>query len=192
MAHIGSAKFTEIQKQKLINLARQTITHELDMGIEPDISEFRDDDTFNQMLASFVTLKMDNQLRGCMGTVDAKQPLYLDVMHNSISAAFNDSRFGHLTVGELSRITLSISILTRPQRVAVGTEADLIQILEPGEDGLVLQEGIRRATFLPTVWDQVPSADMFLSQLKQKGGWPGDYWSNSMQVSRYHTLNIDE
>ena len=192
MAHIGSAKFTEIQKQKLINLARQTITHELDMGIEPDISEFRDDDTFNQMLASFVTLKMDNQLRGCMGTVDAKQPLYLDVMHNSISAAFNDSRFGHLTVGELSRITLSISILTRPQRVAVGTEADLIQILEPGEDGLVLQEGIRRATFLPTVWDQVPSADMFLSQLKQKGGWPGDYWSSSMQVSRYHTVNIDE
>lgn len=192
MAHIESAKFTENQKAKLIHLARQSITHELDMGPAPDIGEYRDDKTFNQLLASFITLKIDNQLRGCMGTVDAKEPLYLDVMHNAISAAFNDSRFGQLTVGELTRVNLSISILTRPQRVAVGSEADLLQMLEPGEDGLVLQEGIRRATFLPSVWEQVPSADKFVSQLKQKGGWPGDYWSSAMQVSRYHTLNIEE
>ncbi|HFB66740.1 MAG TPA: AmmeMemoRadiSam system protein A [Aeromonadales bacterium] len=184
--------FDQQQQQQLLELARQAITHELKMGIAPDILDFRDNEQMNQYAASFVTLTLDGQLRGCMGTVDAKEPLYLDVMHNAISAAFRDPRFSQLTVGDLTRTTIAISILTRPERIQVESETDLLSLLEPGNDGLVLQEGIRRATFLPTVWEQIPSADMFVTQLKQKGGWPGDYWSTAMQVSRYRTINICE
>ncbi len=191
MVHTELAKVTQ-QQDKLLTLARQTIVHELDMGPAPDILEFRDDEVLNQYAASFITLKLDQKLRGCMGTVDAKEALYLDVMHNAISAAFKDPRFAQLTVGELDRIHISISILSHPERILVGSESDLSTLLEPGTDGLVLQEGIRRATFLPTVWEQIPSPDMFITQLKQKGGWPGDYWSTAMQVSRYRTVNITE
>jgi len=142
--------------------------------------------------SSFVTLRRGEELRGCCGTLDAPRPLAEDVWRNAWAAAFSDYRFPPLTAAEWPRVSLHLSLLTPPERLNVTTEAQLLAVLRPSVDGLILESETRRATFLPAVWDQLPDPAQFVRQLKLKAGWSAEYWSDRMRVSRYTTESFDE
>ena len=135
--------------------------------------------------ASFVTLEINQQLRGCIGTLEAYQPLIQDIAQNAYAAAFRDPRFPPLTTKEYPHITKHISILSSTIPIIFTSEQDLLQQLRPGIDGLVLADQGKRGTFLPTVWQSLPTPKLFLNQLKLKAGLPTNYWSTTIQVARY-------
>jgi MEMO1 family protein len=142
--------------------------------------------------ACFVTLNKDDQLRGCIGSIQAWRPLLTDVAENACKAAFQDRRFKKLSKAEIenSDITMSISVLSPQTQMSFTDEADFLSQLQPGIDGIVLQEGQQRGVFLPVVWEQLPEPEKFLSHLKRKAGLKEDYWSETMQAWRYVTEGI--
>lgn len=140
--------------------------------------------------ASFVSLHRQGMLRGCIGSLEARRPLIADVAENAFAAAFRDPRFPPLGQHEVAELEIHLSLLTPPEPLAVRSEADLLQRLRPGQDGLILQEGGRRATFLPAVWDTLPDPGSFVRHLKQKAGLTADYWSATLEVYVYRAEHI--
>ncbi|PKM10997.1 MAG: AMMECR1 domain-containing protein [Gammaproteobacteria bacterium HGW-Gammaproteobacteria-3] len=137
--------------------------------------------------ATFVTLERRLQLRGCIGMLEAIRPLVEDVAENAFSAAFRDPRFPALGRDELDGLELHISVLSPAEALSFDSEQALIAQLRPGVDGLIIEAGARRGTFLPSVWDSLPEPAQFLAHLKQKAGLMPDYWSDTLTVSRYST-----
>ena len=150
-------------------------------------SELPTADWLRQHGACFVTLHRGGELRGCIGTLIAHRPLIEDIQANSRAAAFRDPRFPALQQSELDGLTLEVSLLSDLEPVEFETEADLIRQLRPGVDGLLLEHGFHRGTFLPTVWRTLPDPGMFLGKLKAKAGLPEDFWSEDLKVMRYTT-----
>jgi AmmeMemoRadiSam system protein A len=138
--------------------------------------------------AAFVTLQINHRLRGCIGSLEARQPLVVDVAQNAFAAAFRDPRFAALGTDELTMLECHISVLSAPTAMDFVSEPDLLAQLRVGVDGLVLEEdGGYRGTFLPAVWESLSAPAEFLSQLKLKAGLPVDYWSDTLRVLRYET-----
>ena len=176
----------------LLTMARRSIEHGLTRG-EPLRVEVEDQPAaLQQPGACFVTLHKEGQLRGCIGNLNPVQPLVCDVSENAYSAAFRDPRFVRVQNGEMAALQIEISILTPRETVSVDSEAELLQSLRPGIDGLVLEEGVLRATFLPAVWEHLPDPRRFLQQLKLKAGLPKDYWSSTLRIHRYRTVSVED
>lgn len=141
--------------------------------------------------ATFVTLQMHGSLRGCIGTLGAEFPVAKDVALRAYEAAFEDPRFPPVEEGEIDQLDIHISVLTQPVEIPdIHSEADLLKALRPGVDGLVLTDGRRRATFLPSVWEEVPDPGEFVRHLKMKGGWSPREWPASMRALRYESESI--
>jgi len=176
---------TKNQQTTLLQLARTSITHGLQTGrpLAVDLTAYPG--ALTEQRASFVTLERYGQLRGCIGMLQASRPLALDVAENAFAAAFRDPRFPPLSPAELTDLDLHISVLSSASTLNFSSEADLLAQLRPGVDGLILEEGHHRATFLPSVWEQLPEPQQFLQHLKQKAGLPRNYWSDSLSISRY-------
>lgn len=138
--------------------------------------------------ASFVTLRRDGSLRGCIGSVAAERALADDVARNAWGAAFADPRFDPLTAAEAPGLAIEVSVLTVPQPFAVADEADLLARLRPGRDGLIIADGGRRAVFLPAVWDVLPQPQDFVAHLKAKAGMARDHWSATVTVARFEAF----
>jgi AmmeMemoRadiSam system protein A len=178
----------------LLRVAKQAIEYGLQtsgrkrLAIEP--SDF--DETLQQQRATFVTLELDGELRGCIGTLEAHQALVCDVAYHAHAAAFSDPRFVPLSENEFPRLDIHISILSPAEPMQFSSEENLIAQLQPNVDGLILQDGIYKGTFLPSVWEQLPDAKQFFAHLKRKAGLPMDYWSDSLQVHRYTTESFGE
>ncbi len=189
---IENTEYSEIDRETLLSLARKSIQHGIDTGRALVINPASYSDALQQQRASFVTLTQQKLLRGCIGHLQAYQPLVIDVVENAFSAAFNDPRFPALGADELEKTQIEISVLSIPQALEVENEQQLIQKLNPGKDGLILEDGLYRATFLPSVWEQLPRAEEFVEALKSKAGMPSGYWSNSMQIFIYHTISFSE
>lgn len=147
-------------------------------------------ESLRPLRATFVTLHVDEKLRGCIGTIEARRTLVEDVVSNAYGAAFRDTRFPALTWPEFERLDIHISILSPPEPVQFSSEADLLTQLRPQVDGLIIEEGIFHGTFLPSVWEQLPEPREFLRHLKHKAGLSPDYWSNRLRVQRYTTESI--
>jgi len=137
--------------------------------------------------ASFVTLTVGGALRGCCGTLEPRRALATDVWHNARASAFGDPRFPPLDPREWRRVELEVSVLSPLERVAVRSEAELLALLVPGEDGLVIAWRGSRATFLPKVWEQLQDPVEFLGHLKRKAGWAPEFWAEDVEVWRYFT-----
>ena len=135
--------------------------------------------------ATFVTLRRDEELRGCIGSLEAEQPLRHDVARNARAAALRDPRFDPLTERELDGLSIEVSLLSAPEPMAFRDEEDLVRQLDGARHGIVLEHGRRRSTFLPQVWEQLPDARDFLRHLKAKAGLSPDFWSLDLRVSRY-------
>lgn len=140
--------------------------------------------------ATFVTLHVDEKLRGCIGTLEARRTIVEDVASNAYGAAFRDTRFPALTWPEFERLAIHISILSPPEPVQFSSEADLLTQLRPRVDGLIIEEGAYHGTFLPSVWEQLPEPREFLRHLKHKAGLSPDYWSSRIRVQRYTAESI--
>jgi AmmeMemoRadiSam system protein A len=177
-------------QQRLLELAKSSIQQGLQTGrpLKVNLADFPAELT--EHCATFVTLRKHDQLRGCIGVLEAVRPLAEDIAENAYSAAFKDSRFPPLAAGELGELEIHLSILTPAEPVSFTSEQDLLTRLQPGIDGLILQEGRRRGTFLPSVWEQLPEPEQFLRHLKQKAGLAPDYWSENIRIYRYRTEMI--
>lgn len=178
-------------RQRLLDLAKSSIQHGLQTGqpVKVNLADFPAELTAN--FATFVTLQKYHQLRGCIGMLEAIRPLAEDVAENAFLAAFKDPRFPSLTDSEFGDLEIHISILTPAEPVSFASEQDLISQLQPGIDGLILEEGHRRGTFLPSVWEQLPEPELFLRHLKQKAGLAPGYWSENIRIYRYRAEIID-
>jgi len=135
--------------------------------------------------ASFGTLKLDGELRGCIGTIDPRRPLGDDVAHNARAAAYQDPRFPPVTPAERARLEIEVSVLSPREPMAVATEAEAAAQLRPGIDGVYLEYEYLRSTFLPQVWESLPDPREFLSELRRKAGLPGHFWNPGIRLSRY-------
>ncbi len=179
------------QRTRLLAVARQSIEHGLKFHRELEVASGETDPILLEKRASFVTLLQNHTLRGCIGTLEAYQPLIQDVAHNAYAAAFSDPRFLPVDGSEIDALSIHISILTPPQPMQVASEQDLLCQLVPKEDGLILQDGMHRGTFLPSVWESLPTPHEFVRHLKLKAGLPLEYWSNTIRCQRYRTIVVE-
>lgn len=185
----NSPAFTPSHKQQLLQLAGESIKKGL-CGETLNVRATDYPEPLRVLRASFVTLHLDENLRGCIGTLEARQTLVQDVVSNAYNAAFRDPRFSTLTWPEYERLDIHISVLSLPEPLQFSTEEELLTQLRPRVDGLILEEDYRRGTFLPSVWDQLADPREFLRQLKHKAGLPPDYWSSRIRVQRYTVESI--
>lgn len=176
------------EEQTLLrNLARESVEYGLQHGAALPIDIARYPRSLREPGASFVTLKKHGELRGCIGSLEAHRPLAEDITHNAYAAAFSDPRFAPVTKKEFPQMEFHLSVLTPAQPMQFDSEADLLRQLQPGIDGLILEDGPHRGTFLPAVWESLLDATHFFQQLKLKAGLPADYWSDTLKVWRYGT-----
>ncbi len=180
-----------VARSALLTIARDSIDHGLVHGTagHPDLADLPPE--LGEPRATFVTLHLDGQLRGCIGSLEARRPLAEDVAENAFAAAFRDPRFRPVAAAEAPRLALEISVLSPPEPMHFRSEADLLAQLRPGLDGLILSDLGRRGTFLPSVWSQLPAPRDFLVHLKHKAGLPADHWSATLSVARYTTEAFD-
>ena len=142
--------------------------------------------------SSFVTLKRGPHLRGCIGQLEAHEALVHNVARNAYGAAFKDPRFPPLRAAELPDVTISLSVLTAQEPLSFDSEAQLLQQLRPGLDGLILRDQAKCGTFLPSVWELLPDPVEFLRELKNKAGLARDHWSATLTVARYGAHSFGE
>jgi AmmeMemoRadiSam system protein A len=186
-------RLTEEEGAYLLGVARTTIDAALS-GSEESAKEDTDlPPVFREKRGTFVTLTMDGNLRGCIGHIIPQGSLIEGVRINAMSAAFRDPRFSPLRREEWPRVKLEVSILTDPRPLDYQAAADLLQKIRPHVDGLIIKKGYRQATFLPQVWEQLPTKEEFLSHLCLKAGLSADEWKKGgLEVLTYQTQAFEE
>lgn len=142
--------------------------------------------------ASFVTLRQGEALLGCIGTIEAVEPLVVDVAHNAERAAFADPRLPAVTPAQFEVMDVKVSVLSPLEELAVHDARQLAAVVVPGVDGLLLDSRRHRGTFLPSVWEQLPTVDEFLSHLWHKAGLRPYAWPDDLRVLRYRTTEFGD
>ena len=165
----------------LLPIARASISTALGRSLEV----VEDADWLQELGACFVTLTQDGRLRGCIGTLEARRPLLTDLKANAVASALRDTRFSPLTATELDRTEIEVSLLSPMQAMRFDSEAQALDQLQPGVEVVLLEFDRYRSTFLPQVWEQLPTASEFISHLKHKAGLPHGFWAGGMRLSRY-------
>jgi AmmeMemoRadiSam system protein A len=176
------------QGQLLVALARNAIARKLDQAA-PALAQ---PDWLKQPGAVFVTLTQQGELRGCIGSLEASRSLLEDLLSNARAAAFNDPRFLPLSRAELAGTRIEVSLLSPPEPMSFTSEADALAQLQPNIDGVILEYGSRRATFLPQVWQQLPEPRQFINNLKRKAGLASSFWADDVRLSRYRVEKFQE
>ena len=173
------------EREVLRKVALDSIRHGLEAGrpLVPDLGEASS--ILRAPGAAFVTLDLHGRLRGCIGSFEARRPLLEDVAQNAYSAAFMDFRFPPLSTEELPDLELHLSLLTPLEPLTVAGRQDLLNTLQPGVDGLLLEDLPHRSTFLPQVWESLPDPEEFLGELLRKAGLSRDHWSGTLRFHRY-------
>ncbi len=184
---------TSAEKQSLLHLARQA----LEAGVRglplPPVDQSELTPALKAGGASFVTLTIKGELRGCIGALEPYQPLAEDVREHSVAAALEDYRFPQVQESELPQISIEISRLTVPVPLEYITPEDLLEKLHPGVDGVILRDGFHRATFLPQVWEKIPDKAAFLSNLCYKMGASPNTWKRKhLEALVYHVEEFHE
>ncbi len=183
---------SEESKRKLLNIARESIASQLKDRIESRLYLESMPPELRAPGACFVTLTRNDQLRGCIGSLEARQPLAADVQEHASDAAFHDFRFPPLTESEFSDLHIEISVLSAPEPLKYSNPEELPELLNPGVDGVILARGMRRATFLPQVWEKVPDPVSFLDMLCEKMGFEYDLWRREkLDVFIYHVESFE-
>ncbi len=180
------------ERDALLRIARASIHHGLANGRPLDLEATALTGRLGEQRASFVSVHYQAQLRGCVGNLARQLPLAKDVARNAYHAASQDSRFNALTEAELPAASIEVSVLSESRFIEVESEADLYRRLVPCEDGVILIEANRRATFLPKVWEHLPHPADFIRELKFKAGLPADYWSDTLRFARYRATSFSD
>ncbi len=181
------------ERRLLLALARESVRCAATGVSPPEVGACKVPPALAESAGCFVTLTCAGHLRGCIGNLEPRWPLWRSVIENARAAATRDSRFEPVTADELETLTIEISVLTPPQPLAFASPAELLAKLEPGRDGVVLERGARRATFLPQVWEKLPDKAEFLDQLALKAGLAaGDWRQPGMVVRVYQVAHFSE
>lgn len=184
----------DADRRRLLVIARASIAQGLEYGHAAVLHPESESETLRAPGAAFVTLELYAQLRGCIGSLEASphRSLAADVSDNAFAAAFRDPRFEPLHQAEFAALHISISVIGPRQAMACASEDELLAALCPGVDGLILEAGARRGTFLPSVWEQLPRAEDFLRHLKRKAGLSAQEWPENLRAWRYRTEYFGE
>ncbi len=186
-------KLTEEEGIYLLSVARKTIEQRLFNKRDQDQSDSEMSSKFSEKRGTFVTLTINEALRGCIGHIIPQESLIEGIRVNAINAAFRDPRFRPLSKQEWENVKIEISILTDPRPLAYSDADDLLNKLRPGEDGVIIKKGLRQATFLPQVWDQLPDKREFLTHLCMKAGMDGHAWKKEkLDVFTYQVQAFEE
>jgi len=186
-------KLTSEEKDILLRLAREALERGVKGEALPSLDLESQPPRLRKLGASFVTLTINGNLRGCIGTLEPYQPLAEDVREHAVAAALSDFRFPPVRPEELPAIHIEVSRLTMPEPLVYASPEDLLTRLRPGMDGVLLRDGSRRATFLPQVWEKVPDPAEFLNHLCQKMGAKSGLWrEKQLQVSTYQVEEFHE
>ncbi len=178
----------------LFELARKAITHAVNGEPEPEVDTSALTERLRQQGASFVTLRgTDGKLRGCIGSIEAHIPLAQDVQRNAVGSAMCDPRFPPVSGHELDGLQIELSILTPPQALDFSSPDDLLAKIRPGVDGVIIEKNWRRATLLPSVWENIPDPIEFMNILCRKAGLPDREWRRpGMTVCVYQAEKVQE
>jgi len=197
IAYFGKTSLSQKQGQVLVKLASRTIMEKLGRKMLPDqtrqLSADLKDSCFNEHCGTFVTLKIEDRLRGCIGSLTSNESILTGIRRNALNAAFRDPRFPPLTADEFGHVDIEISILTKPQPIVYTDYSDLLSKLRVNVDGVIIRKGRAGATFLPQVWKQLRQPDIFLSHLCAKAGLSADSWKNTkLEVLTYQVQYFEE
>ncbi len=188
-----TAQLTEEEGRALLSVARRTIERKLFDLDEQDSSDSDSSSKFSQRRGTFVTLTIDEGLRGCIGHIIPKESLIEGIRINAINAAFRDPRFSPLSKKEWKRVKIEVSILTDPKSLPYSNADELLKKIRPGVDGVIIKKGFNQATFLPQVWEQLPNKTEFLTHLCLKAGLDEDAWKKEkLEVSTYQVQAFEE
>ena len=180
------------EQAHLLDIARQSIVRGLDSGAALRLEVTRLEARLRVDSAVFITLTLAGALRGCIGSLQPSAPLAQAVASAAFNAAFRDPRFAPVQADEIEKLQVEVSVLSSMELIAVDTRQALLDDLQPGVDGLLLEDQGHRATFLPQVWEKMSTADEFVGQLMLKAGLAAGYWSSTIRCYRYHSLSFQE
>jgi len=190
MPPLPCTELSPAQQRQLLEIARHSIAQGFATHAAPRLELGDYDNELREAAAVFVTLTREDDLRGCVGSLQATDALLQAVASAAFNSAFLDRRFEPVRPDELDLLNIEISVLSPLQPLQVESRAALLECLRPGIDGLVIEDLGRRATFLPKVWDKIGSPQAFVEQLLLKAGLPAGYWSDSIRVQRYQCLTF--
>lgn len=186
---VGDAEFFDL----LLAIAKTTLLHHLFGSPAVNKEQLQKEyPALKEEGATFVTLHKNGALRGCIGSIIAHRTLLDDLISNTLSAALHDPRFSPLQKEELVSIDLEVSVLTPPQELSYTNYEDLCSQIVPYKDGLILQHGVYQGTFLPQVWEQLPSVKEFLEHLSYKAGTVPDIYAQHPKIYRYRVEAAEE
>ena len=178
--------YTAEQRTVLLGVGTDAIRQILERGVDAPPEVAGHDDTLRRPAATFVTLERDRRLLGCIGSLEPTHPLVTDVARNAVAAAFRDPRLPPVTADDYRTMSIEISVLSELAPVPATTYDELVASLSPGRDGLVVEAGPHRATFLPAVWRHFGvDVDAFLDGLWRKAGLAPGTWPRDARCSRY-------
>ena len=180
------------ERAQLLEIARRSIDEGLAKGRALAVDLQLLTEKLNTSAAVFITLTRGGELRGCVGSLQAVDPLAQAVANSAFNAAFGDRRFPSLRADELDAIRIEISVLSEMEPIEAESRQALLDALQPGVDGLLLEDRGYRSTFLPKVWDSLASPAEFLEHLCLKAGLGARYWSDTIRFHRYRTLSFAE
>ena len=177
----------------LLDLAREAVAYAARGEDPPTVDIDSVTKNLQRRGASFVTLNKNGRLRGCIGSLEARRPLVLDVQQNAVGAAIRDPRFPPVRPEEMDDLTIEISVLSLPEPIEYDSVEDLCSKLRPGVDGVVIERGWHRSTFLPQVWEKLTDERQFLQRLCLKAGLaPDAYASEDLDVYTYQVEKFEE
>jgi AmmeMemoRadiSam system protein A len=180
------------EQARLLGIARQSIVLGLDSGTALRLDVAQLDAKLRVDSAVFITLTLAGALRGCIGSLQPSAPLAQAVANSAFGAAFRDRRFDQVQVGEVENLRIEVSVLSAMELIAVNSRQALLDNLQPGVDGLLMEDQGYRSTFLPKVWEKITTPNEFVGELMQKAGLAAEHWSSTIRFYRYHSTSFGE
>lgn len=185
--------YNDAQKEEMLSLARTAIKTYLETGKPPKIPAKQISTYLKKPGCVFVTITLDDQLKGCIGHLTTIMPLFKDIIENAISAAFKDPRFMPLQQDELDSIKIEISVIGTPEKISYSDPQDLLSKITPLLDGVTLSKGFHKATYLPQVWEELTDKEAFMCSLCIKAGIDPYTWKEqNLEVEKYQVEKFEE
>ncbi len=182
-------KLSGSDKSFLLKLARDALNRAVKGENPPSPKDIPD--VAQEFCGCFVTLTIKGNLRGCIGYLEGRVPLYQAIIENAKNAALGDPRFPNVSPDELDNIKVEVSVLTKPAPFEYSNPKDLLNKINAKVDGIILSKDLRQSTFLPQVWDQLPDKVTFLEHLAIKAGLDRDDWKDA-QYKKYQAIHFEE
>ena len=180
------------ERVRLLDIARQSILHGLDSATALQVDIAKLETKLRVDSAVFTTLTIAGNLRGCIGSLQPSAPLAQAVANTAFSAAYQDRRFTKVQTDEIEKLSIEVAVLSALELIEADSRQALLDSLQPGVDGLLIEERGSRSTFLPKVWEKITTPNEFVGQLMRKAGLAGGYWSSTIRCYRSHSTSFGE